>query len=806
MIDSPRPKRIGLVLSGYGPTIALSCGAMLAFMEKGIKFDVISTSGPEALVALLALAPKGKSPKQALEELPNLYISDLAYSLVPMNFRLLAKNSEFLGLADQVRKAVPRFNIQPDDPAMFKRLVNDWIDLSIMALTPSFRWTSAGLASQNPVIEDLIDFSKLRGEGSRLYISTFDLNNKRVRIFDRSNIDAEVYYASQSTTLLHAPRRVVDKDPSGGDEYVSGLAHDAAGLQAIWLNESKKLDMVVTLDTMSTAFWREPTNIRDAFQLMVTNPYVALERIGEALYASTDQAVEKWKIAPRPLPRLYRVEFPMDGHSPVDMLKWTHSNAVALKKIGYRAVEKFADVLLDEHGDLEKWRHWKVDKSGRDVEVTKMLEVLFGKLKRGKDANETEKAKATLAATHPRAVTGTAQVQPAAEKEHWWKASSHLGVLVGGGAPNMHLSAGALCAFYEKEYSFDVIGASGAGALPGLLYAAPAKGSQVEALQETVNLNVTDQIEGLLPFNYKVFFKQGPFSEFAWRTGQMLPHFQMPAKDRFGNDLRRLYNDALDLMITMLTPSTLNYFSKGMCTRVGMLDKVIAWDQLGDYPKEFYLNAFDLTTQKLETFTKKTLTQERFWAALAMPWLFAPAQVDGKFYTEGASHDPSGLEALGLTTGDNFTKLHKIIALETVGANLWTNPETIYEGLQMSIMEPIVSLAEIVLATYGWFEFKANELHEGSLPKLYGLPFPVPDWEDNNILRWSYSNALTLWRIGHVEANKFISALREEKNNPKLLEKYRYYTSVKKCPRVQDMLALFSPLVAAAGGEVAGWK
>ena len=85
--------RIGLVLSGYAPAMTLASGAMLGFKEKGIEFDVISTSGPGALIALLALAPADNNPTRALEELPNLYMSDLTYATLPVSLRLGAKNS-----------------------------------------------------------------------------------------------------------------------------------------------------------------------------------------------------------------------------------------------------------------------------------------------------------------------------------------------------------------------------------------------------------------------------------------------------------------------------------------------------------------------------------------------------------------------------------------------------------------------------------------------------------------------------------------------------------------------------------------
>ena len=70
-------RRIGIVLSGYAPAMTLMSGAMLGFMDKGIEFDAISTSGPGALVGLLAIAPNRKSPREALEDLPNLYTGDL---------------------------------------------------------------------------------------------------------------------------------------------------------------------------------------------------------------------------------------------------------------------------------------------------------------------------------------------------------------------------------------------------------------------------------------------------------------------------------------------------------------------------------------------------------------------------------------------------------------------------------------------------------------------------------------------------------------------------------------------------------
>jgi NTE family protein len=371
-----------------------------------------------------------------------------------------------------------------------------------------------------------------------------------------------------------------------------------------------------------------------------------------------------------------------------------------------------------------------------------------------------------------------------------------MGLLASGGAPNLHLIAGALCALYERKKSFDVIGASGAGALAGLLYAAPKDpGGPVAALQGSIHLNVSDAIYQLLPMNYKAFFKRGPFTNLFWKLGQSIRHYPLSWDERNRDTLVRLYYDSIDFIAAALTPTTLNYLSKSVCTRVGVIDDLIDWAGLPHYPGRFYLNAFDLNTQRLKSFDKTNLTPETFWAALAMPWLFEPTAAQGGLYTEGASHDPSGLEALWDYAEKETEQLDMIIALDTIGPNLWTNPENIYDGLQTAIMDPITSLAETVLTTYGQLEFTANKhcAPKQVLPKLYWLPFEVPDWEAQHILEWSYSNALTLWHVGYDAGKEFSAAL----DDPTKLKKYRYHQAEDNAQRTIDFLELFKGVLDA---------
>src|SRR5215831_9237900 len=63
------------------------------------------------------------------------------------------------------------------------------------------------------------------------------------------------------------------------------------------------------------------------------------------------------------------------------------------------------------------------------------------------------------------------------------KSAKDTVVLLGAGAPNSPLMAGAVAAMYEKNFPFDMIFTSGGGCLIGLLLVAPPqKTSPVEAL------------------------------------------------------------------------------------------------------------------------------------------------------------------------------------------------------------------------------------------------------------------------------------------------------------------------------------
>lgn len=370
-----------------------------------------------------------------------------------------------------------------------------------------------------------------------------------------------------------------------------------------------------------------------------------------------------------------------------------------------------------------------------------------------------------------------------------------VGIIISGGAPTVHLAAGALCAFSERGITFELIATAGAGALPGLLFAAPKKRyagderrNREDALKSVVNLNIHDAIYQLLPNNYKVFHKYGPFSQFFWRLGRKLPRYDLPPAGRYGNAFERLYNDCVDLVVTAFTPPTLRYQSKSVLTRVEVISDLVDWQALKDFAGEFYLNGFSLEDRRLKAFDKNEMSPEAFYAALAMPWLYPPTAFSGRAFTEGASHDPSGLEAAMRNASPEMRRLDAVIIVDTIGPDVWVDPESSLESLALTIMDPMVALTENVAALYALEEHVFNAIQDATMPKIYRLPFKIPDWDRSKLWDWSYTNALSLWDAGRASALEFCDGLGSNKGPA---EEYRHIRTLLPNPRMADLLALF---------------
>src|SRR5262245_41901740 len=257
-----------------------------------------------------------------------------------------------------------------------------------------------------------------------------------------------------------------------------------------------------------------------------------------------------------------------------------------------------------------------------------------------------------------------------------------VALVLGAGAPHSPLMAGALYALYQnfpkerRNRMFDIIYTSGAGALIGLLLAAPKNGKPDEALRSIVDFGISDAIYSLLPVNYKAFQKPGPFTRPIQQLARLfkigefpirpLENPQSPLGNWFNSvvgagqawrnagdgGLARLYNDLVDLWAAAITPTTLTFWSEGICDPLPFLDDLVDFAELNRVPHDFYLKFFvpakaqetaagaSGTGAAMRLFAKGQIRPEHVRAAFAYPFIYTPVKIDGELAFEGANWEP----------------------------------------------------------------------------------------------------------------------------------------------------------------------
>ncbi len=335
------------------------------------------------------------------------------------------------------------------------------------------------------------------------------------------------------------------------------------------------------------------------------------------------------------------------------------------------------------------------------------------------------------------------------------------GLLLGGGAPTLTLESGALAALADNKVHFDVISTAGAGMLIGLLYVAPRGMSARQALENTKEMGVHDSIYDQFPVNFKVFHKPGDAAHAYRRWLHSLPRL-LPAQDQMG----RLFADWMALLFATWCPTDLSGRSLGLCDHAPWIDEVVDFDQLKQFPGEFYMNAYNITDHKMELFAKEQITADHFRAALSFPLIYPPFKINGKTYIEGSALDTlcfKGLleyrderlnaERAGKTRTRKLARhvpLRNVVIFDVLSSDqIIHEPVSLYDAWVQSIMIPLVEIAKDDIEL---FKYKYN--HHWKL-NLMPIKFDIKKEYWPKALDWSYSNLSTLFDIGYAAGQKF---------------------------------------------------
>jgi NTE family protein len=332
-------------------------------------------------------------------------------------------------------------------------------------------------------------------------------------------------------------------------------------------------------------------------------------------------------------------------------------------------------------------------------------------------------------------------------------------VVLGGGAPNGGLMAGALAAIYDHGKTFNEFYTSGAGSAIGLAFLAPRGNTTPgEAVRALLKVGVDDAIYRWVPFGYKTFFKRGPFTvpfkEFSKR-------FKLPAAvDNTG--LRRLYNDWVDLVTAVVTPTDLTPRSDSLCAHYPFVEDVIDFAKLRTFNGKFFMNAYCIETGRSEQFDINQVGPEHFYAALSYPFIYAPTRIGNFHYYEGAAHDPLNLPRFHRQCCRSTVDF--LVIVDLLGAfkrALIRRPTNLLDAYGISILMSVVAMAEKDVARFASFHRELQRAaRRGTRTRhvyhLERLTFAIPPHDYPTMCDWSYSNMQRLWAIGYEGGTRFV--------------------------------------------------
>jgi NTE family protein len=279
-----------LMLGGGAPTLTLEAGALAALLDKEVKFDAISTAGAGMLVGLLYAAPKGTSPRQALENTREMGVSEAIYDLFPVNFKVFHKPG---ALADAYRRglhSLPRL-VPGQDPA--SRLFADWMALVFATWCPSdLSEKSLGLCDHASWIDDVVDFDRLKSFPGEFYMNAYCIEDHKMTIFTKEEITPDHFRAALAFPFIYPPFKFK------GKTYLEGSAIDTLCFEGLLKyredrlqrekageTETRKLAAleplrnIVVFDVLSSKkIIREPRSLYDAWIQSIMIPLVEIAK------------------------------------------------------------------------------------------------------------------------------------------------------------------------------------------------------------------------------------------------------------------------------------------------------------------------------------------------------------------------------------------------------------------------------------------------------------------------------------------------------------------------------------------------
>jgi predicted acylesterase/phospholipase RssA len=335
---SERRSKTALLLGGGAPNMALMAGTVLAFHERGARFDVVSTSGAGAVVALLWLAPKGKPAADALRNIVNLSVSDAIYRRFPVNYKIFNKPGTMAGWYRQWLAGLPGaaqlLDQSLQSPA--QRLFSDWMQFWWACCCPSNLTSfSQGLCAPLPFVDGIVDFDAVKRIEPYFYVNAYNIDREMLDDFPKEVVTADHLRAALAFPLVYGPFKL------GEHRYYEGAVVDCLNYKDL-VEKHTGLETIVVLDVLGApSLIRPPRDLYDSWVLSMIIPLVETAKDDTELFALKHNG--GWLRRDGAKSDLLKVAYDIPRADLDEVLDWSASNARRLFDIGYMAGLKFCD-------------------------------------------------------------------------------------------------------------------------------------------------------------------------------------------------------------------------------------------------------------------------------------------------------------------------------------------------------------------------------------------------------------------------------------------------------------------------------
>mgnify|MGYP001613274118 CR=1 FL=1 len=273
---------------------------------------------------------------------------------------------------------------------------------------------------------------------------------------------------------------------------------------------------------------------------------------------------------------------------------------------------------------------------------------------------------------------------------------------------------------------------------------APKNGDPVSTLRGLQEMGIADYLYRVFPVNFKVFNKPGAMAD-GYRA-LTAPLQAMLEQWQPQDPLSQTLKDMTQLGVASACPSDLSQDSLGLCAHAPFVDQLIDFAALQQPGTDFWVNAYNLSQHQMANWSRSEIGVTQLQAALSFPFLYAPTEIDGDFYIEGAAIDCLNFKDLR----KNYPELEEIVVFDLLGVEkLLRKPKDLYDAWVMSMITPLVEIARD--------DVKIFEALHANWIKLHKVPLidSIAEADLPDVFDWSRSNLARLYQVGYHAAKQF---------------------------------------------------